>query len=71
MESMATTMVSRLAPDVIEEGLEMLAAQGHVDEATAAKLLAALAMRTGRSVVELCRLVVAQEIGYEHLALTV
>lgn len=66
---MAPATSTSLTTDVdLERGLELLAAQGHTDADTAWELLDELALKTGRSIDELCHLVVLSDISYQDLA---
>jgi len=56
------------APElVVEQGLELLAAQGRTDPDTAWDLLEDLTVKTGRSVDELSHLVVIDQLSYADL----
>ena len=55
---------------LVVEGIALLGAQGEVDDDTARRMLETLTVRVGRSLAELCQLVVADDLRFGHLALT-
>lgn len=65
-----TAVMARQNVGAIEEGLAILAGQGGIAVAKVVGLVEDAAVRTGRSVSELCRLAIAGDLRYEHLGLT-
>ena len=54
---------------LVAEGLALLGTQGGVDDDTARRMVEVLTVRVGRSVAELCQLVVSHDLHFGQLTL--